>query len=186
MYGDEAMATDAPAHSRHPEVAEMAPEQDEPLTGMVVRSSHLLTRAEEMGLDLGPALMNVPEAGDEGELSILRQIMSATSVAELDSPWTAEGLAVYADRIIRVDAIRRAPSDFEDGLGWYLLLDIIDMDKDGERHTITTGSLSVCGQLIKAHALGALPLAVIPRRAKRPSRRGYFPMHLEICLPAAS
>lgn len=120
----------------------------------------------------------VPDAGGGGFDSILRAIATATDAADLDAPWRSEGIKEFANARLRVLGIRKMPSDFEGGLAWFLIIDAAIV-ATGEVIAVTTGALSVVAQLVKAHQLGAFPCIVTPRVATRPSRNGYYPVHLE-------
>lgn len=121
----------------------------------------------------------VPDAGAEGIESILAQVAAVTDPTALDAPWQAGGLAQYAGRSIIVRGIRKLPSDYPGPLPWFLIIDGQDPATGGEVH-LTTGSVSVVAQLVKAYVSGWLPIAVIPRLAERPTKDGYYPMHLEV------
>lgn len=148
-------------------------------TTLVPYESQLLSKARAIGVDLTPMLEQVPEADDDAYVGIIRSIIEAKDVAGLDAPWTAKSLQEYVDKPIRVDAIRKMPSDFDEGLGLYLVLDCT-ISNDGEKATLTTGSVNIVVQLVRAFTLNALPLVCIPRLSKKPSRNGYRPMHLEM------
>lgn len=121
----------------------------------------------------------VPEAGQDGFDGILASIAQAKGIHDLDAAWRSTGLEALRNRTIRVLGIRRMPSDYPGGLPWFLVIDAADV-LTGETVAITTGAVSVVAQLVKAHQLDAFPMDVIPRVAERPSRSGYFPVHLEI------
>jgi hypothetical protein len=124
-------------------------------------------------------LAEVPDAGNEGIEGILEQIATATSAQELDEPWRAGGLGKYVDVPLVVTGIRKMPSDFGSGLAFFLVVDGA-VRATGEKVAVTTGSVSVVAQLVKAWSLNAFPLLVVPRLAKRPTKDGYYPQHLEI------
>jgi hypothetical protein len=121
----------------------------------------------------------IPESTGDGMENILRQLAGAQSAADLDSPWSTEGILSLVDRRIRIVSARRMPSDYTEGLGWYLVLDTQDL-QTGELATVTCGSVSVVAQVAKAYQIGALPLSCIPREAKKPTKDGFRPIHLEI------
>lgn len=125
------------------------------------------------------SLTQIPEPSGDAYDRIIAQVMAAESVGELDAPWSNKGLDFLVDATIRVDDIRRMPSDFVDGIGHYLLLDVT-LPNDGSKCVVSTGSVNVCAQLVRAYVLGLFPLTVIPRRARKATAAGYFPMHLEI------
>lgn len=124
-------------------------------------------------------IATVPEAGGDGFDSILAAIALATDARDLDAPWRSEGLTAFANVPLVLTGIRRMPSDYPGGLPWFLIVDGA-IEETGETIAITTGAVSVVAQLVKAWALDAFPLRVVPRVATRPSRNGYFPQHLEM------
>lgn len=128
-----------------------------------------------------PLLAMIPEAGGDGAgyETILRQLAQAQDASELDAPWRAGGLQLYQDTSLVITDIRRMPSDYQGGLGWFLVVDAV-VKGTGERIAVTTGSVGVVAQLVKAYALGALPLTVIPRRSKKASKAGFYAWHLEM------
>jgi len=141
--------------------------------------SLILSNAGAVGAEMKALIATIPEADEDAYVGILASILSAETVEDIDAPWTARSLEAFIDAPLRVTGIRRMPSDFDQGLGTYLVVEA-NIPGDGERIVLTTGSVSVVMQLCKAYALGALPLLVIVRKAKRASANGYFPMHLEI------
>ncbi len=121
----------------------------------------------------------VPDAGQEGIESILRQLAAVTDPAALDTPWQAGGLADFVGRQIIVRGIRKMPSDYPGPLPWFLIIDGQDVTTGAEIH-LTTGAVSVVAQLVKAFAESWLPAVFIPRVSDRPTKDGYYPMHLEV------
>jgi len=145
---------------------------------------------EKMGFDLAqlseqalstfqPMLEQVPMASDNGAENIIMQIADAQSVDELDRAWEGQGWGDLLNRPVEVQAIRRAESDFDGGVGCYLIVDMTVLDS-GERTTVTTGASSVVAQLVKAYCLGALPLRCVLVQSKKASRNGRYPQHLQI------
>ena len=137
----------------------------------------LMTRADAEGFGLSAAFSLIPDGGGD-ELGILRQIMQANNVEELDTPWgKADGLKNFLGQRIRVNAAKKVPSDYAEGLGWFLVLDITDV-ASGEKFTVTTGSTSVMAQVLKAYSLGQVPFECAPVEADKQTDAGYFPQHL--------
>ena len=122
---------------------------------------------------------SIPEAGDEGATAILEQILRADAPDALDAPWRSTGLEPFVDQRLIVRGIRKAASEFAGGLPWFLILDCVD-PATGETISTTTGAVAVVAQLVRAFGMGWLPLEVVVRRASRPSKSGYYPMHLEV------
>jgi hypothetical protein len=120
----------------------------------------------------------LPEPDDDATERILAQLLRAKSTADLNKPWEAAGIQGYLDVPLRVLKVTRAPSDFEDGIGVYVVIHAVNV-RTNEPVIATTGSVSILAQLIMAHRNGWLPATVIPRGPKRKPRNGRFPMHLE-------
>jgi hypothetical protein len=125
-------------------------------------------------------LDQVPETpDDDANERILAQLAQASAIAQLDDPWRSEGMKAYRDVPLRVTDITRRPSDFEGPIPFFLVVKAGRLDT-GELVTFTTSALGAMAQLVKAYVSGWLPLDVIPRQAERPTRAGYWPMHLEV------
>ncbi len=110
---------------------------------------------------------------------IVLQLLQAQSPEELDEPWNGQGMLKLLDQRIKIMDVRRLPSEFLSGPGWYLGCDAV-LVETGEKIFATTGAIAVIAQLARICQAGWLGLEVIPRLARRKSRRGYYPVHLEI------
>jgi hypothetical protein len=124
-------------------------------------------------------LAAVPDAGEGGYERILEVIAQATDASELDAAWRTDDLAELAGIPLLIRGIAKAPSDFQGGLPWFLIVDAVN-ETSGERLTVTTGAVSVVAQLVRAFAMGAFPLRVRVVVAERPTSKGYYPQHLEV------
>lgn len=148
-------------------------------TAVATYDSQLLTAAQAAGVDLRAMLALVPEADDDAMVAIIVQIVNAQSPEQLDAPWSATGMERLDGQWISVRALKRMPSEYADGLGFYLIVDARIVET-GEIVSVSTGSVSIIVQLLRANALGAFPLTVKPVIAAKPSANGFRPMHLEI------
>lgn len=124
----------------------------------------------------------IPEATDDAYARIVRQLINSDHPDDLNRPWDANSLRDLIGEPIRVDSLRRMPSDFEAGIGFYLVVQGHNMRTD-EDVTATTGSVAIVAQLARLASMRAIPITVIPREAARPSRNGFRPMHLEVLVP---
>lgn len=127
-------------------------------------------------------LLHVPEPdpdADQATIKIVAQILAAQTAGDLDKPWDSDGMRHHFDQMLTVRSITRRPSDYTGGLGAYLGCDCI-LNETGEEQFITCGSVSCVAQLVRAHTLQVLPLIVIPRKANKPTPKGYWPYHLEV------
>lgn|SRR5487761_62857 len=134
--------------------------------------------------ELAQSIPWVESGAEDAELRIAEQVLAAGSAAELGSPWEARKFEALLDVPVRVVAMRRAESDYQSGPGWYLILDVIELET-GEKVTVTTGALAVMVQLVKAQAAGWMPLLCTLRQSLKPSKLGYRPQHLEVQGPVS-
>ena len=120
----------------------------------------------------------VPDAGGDGS-AIIAQIAAAQSPDALNDPWEGEplDLETMLGLTLRFERIAKAPSDFQDGLGFYLLVDAVRGDT-GEYVRLTTGSTNVVPQLVRAYVMGWLPRWATVEQSKKATTRGFFPQHL--------
>lgn len=147
---------------------------------IIDRGGRLLSRLEALQVEIQPLFDDVPDSNEDDDafIRILEQLAGAQTLADLQAPWDSNGLEKYVDQSILVTAIRKTKSRFEGGFTHYLVLDA--KTKDGELVVTTTSSGSTVVQLLKARALGQLPLLCIPRAAT--TAKGYTAMHLEFPL----
>lgn len=147
---------------------------------MPTKETAELGEAQNLGVMVRNLIEAVPETdSSDAQYRIAQQILFAKDVSELDQPWSGTaGLGEYNGQEIVIHSIRRAPSSFKAGTGVFLILDV--EQATGEHTVVTTGSVSVVVQLLKAYDLNAFPLRVIPRVSDRESSNGYYPQHLEI------
>ena len=139
--------------------------------------THRLLRVSDLtAMQLEPLLDQIPEAAGDDD-RILQAILAAESPDEIDSPWRGQGLRSLVEQVIKVNGIRWAPSDFPEGIGIFLIVDVTLAD--GERTVTTTGSASVVLQLCKLHAMDAFPMEFIVKQGQSKRDPGRRPMHLE-------
>lgn len=122
-------------------------------------------------------LEQVPEPDDDATARIVAAILGAEAAEELDAAWDAEGMRDYVDQVIRVKRVHKLPSDYQGGLGVFLVC-LCDQPHIGEEFILTTGSVSIVAQLVRAHVAGWLPIEVVTRSAE--TRQKYQAMHLEL------
>jgi hypothetical protein len=124
----------------------------------------------------------LPQDDTGGTESIVAQILAAETFEELDSPWSASDTEDLIGTVLTIESVKARRSDYADGLGFYVIATgkVYGTDKPV---TFTTGSVSVVAQLVKAYAMGALPLVCTLQQAERPTEKGYRPQHLAIVTP---
>src|SRR5262249_53464257 len=121
----------------------------------------------------------IPAESDAGMERILAQVLNAEHWDELDAPWETSAVEAMAGKRLAFRRVERRPSDFREGLGIFLVCHCAGVDT-GEEIVVTTGSVGVVGQLVRAYALGAMPLVAEFVIAERPTRDGYHPHHLKV------
>lgn len=127
----------------------------------------------------------IPEADGSGTERILLSILNAKTWDELDDPWDTTKSDELLGVELAIHTISRHASSYADGLGVFLVVHAKRVDDDTEV-VFSTGSVSVVGQLVRAFMLGAFPMYAILRKSDTPTKRGYYPMHLEILASAGA
>ena len=122
------------------------------------------------------ALAAIPEAGNEGWEGILATIARAERPEDLDAAWRSSGGRDFVGRPIEVRSLRRLPSDFGEGLPFFLVADSVDLET-GELLAITTGAVGVVGAWAIAAVRGWLPIRGMIVQSERPTDAGYYPQH---------
>lgn len=138
----------------------------------LVLSTATIERFQEM-------VILIPDTEGGGVENILASIFDATSAAELEKPWSDMDRGIPLGVPFLANGLTKSASDFRDGLGFYLVVDAIDL-RTGESVEWVTGSVSVVAQLVKAYQLGILPQAFKLVEAEKASKAGYKPQHLEV------
>ena len=124
--------------------------------------------------------VNIPEADDGGAYeNIVLQLLAASDVDGLNAPWDTSDAEKIAGQRIVIETIERRPSDFNAGLGIYLVCKGV-IPKTGEAFVWSTGSVSVVAQLARAHFLGAFPVTAQLVISDTPTKNGYRPHRLQV------
>ena len=76
--------------------------------------------------------------------------------------------------ILGIDAVRN--SDFEGGVGVYLIVSAID--SEGELVKLDIGQTDPMGKLLKLHELNAFPWRVTFEKSEKATKGGFFPINL--------
>ena len=121
----------------------------------------------------------IPDAEEGGVSNILAQIFAAQTADDLEKPWSDDERGIPLGRAFTLLSVSKRASDFRDGLGFYLELDVIDLST-GEQTVWVTGSVSAVAQIVKAYSLGLLPINFVLVEAEKASKAGYKPQHLEV------
>lgn len=121
----------------------------------------------------------IPAELDGGTEDILRKVLSAKTWEQIDEPWKTTDVEDILGKRLVVSKVTRRPSSFSEGLGMFLIVDLLD-PRTGKHYIKTTGSVSVVGQFAALYAMGATAVTIEWCRAKRPSERGYYPQHIVV------
>lgn len=143
------------------------------------RDAPLVEREVAVNAAVEKLLLEIPYDPDAGMVNILEQILSATTLDELDQPWAINGLGQFVDQVVQIEEITRMPSDYRDGYAWYVVARGVVMET-GEALSFSTSSKSIITQLLLARRMGLLPARFIVRVADEPTENGYYPQHLEV------
>ncbi|HVT14578.1 MAG TPA: hypothetical protein VHQ90_00155 [Thermoanaerobaculia bacterium] len=148
-------------------------------------NQELIVKGELLSTALGATeamvlLVNeLPEASGDATERILAAILTAQTAEEVNAIWDAQGIELYLDVPLRIDWVERAPSEFEDGIGVYVVIHGHNPRTD-QPVTVTTGSINVIGILIQAVRNDWLPMMATPRGPKRVPKSGRTPYRLEL------
>lgn len=124
-------------------------------------------------------IAQLPDAQDDGGLSIYRELLSARTWQDLNNPYNGKSMIRWNGRELIVDQMHKMPSTMRGPLAWYVVAHAAASDT-GEEAVFVTSSRSAVIQLTTAYLHGWLPLVVVPRVSKRPTDRGHYPHYLDI------
>jgi hypothetical protein len=142
--------------------------QDSPaVSGEVIVPERGLASLSSAGLASIQAMLScVPQSDAGGVENIIAAIAQATSVEELDSPWESWKASELVNTPIRIQSATQAESDFEGGLGVFLVVRASIL-ASGEVVTFMAGSAAIVAQIAQAYAIDqANPGKGLPFNAK--------------------
>jgi len=128
---------------------------------------------------LAQRLEIIPEGGDDAMEQMINAILNIERIEDIDAPWNSNGFGEYADWALHLRGAKRLASDYKDSCGWFVVVDAI-VKATGEAIALSTSSTAVMSQLIVIQARNWFPCDMIPRYAERPTKSGYYPMHLDL------
>lgn len=138
----------------------------------ILQDKQLLERFADM------AVM-IPAEDGGGTESILRQLLSAQTWADLNEPWESTDIDDIIGKHLRLESVVRRPSTFAGGLGQFLIVKCSDQ-KTGKKYVKTTGSISVVGAFAWLYATGTTAVLFEWCKAARPTEQGFYPQHIRI------
>jgi hypothetical protein len=134
---------------------------------------------------LAVLLASVPVDQENGSQRIAEQLLTGTSIVDLNAPWDSTGGREMAGKQLRIDAVKARPSQFPGGLRAFLVAEGFDL-QTGERAVITTSAMAPVIQLARCAYEGWLPAYCVVEVADRPTERGFYPYHLRFTPPPAA
>lgn len=143
------------------------------------QASELATLPEALMRQFSELAMMLPETESDGGASIIQAVLNTVDVQGLDNPWDAKEPEKLCGEWLIITEASRSISTYAEGLGVFLVVTAVREDS-GEEIVFTTGSMAVVAQIVRAYTIGAIPLRAKMLMAERASKKGYFPMHLEI------
>lgn len=136
-------------------------------TEIVLKESTIATFAQ---------MLTALEEYDAGGLdSILEGIFAAKTVDEYNAVLGGDR-ALPMDREIRVDRVRYARSDYQQGLPFYAVIDGLDL-KTKKPAQWVTGATTVVGTLVHAAASGHLPISGYAHESDEATKNNYHPVN---------
>lgn len=111
----------------------------------------------------------------EGMESILADIAKADSVEDYNKVLNSER-QLPMDRLVRINRIRYAESEYAAGLPFYLVIDGVDINAEKEDQWVT-GATTVVAMLVRAAFAGHLPIVGFAKESDKPTKSGYRPVN---------
>lgn len=146
---------------------------------LAVRTAAQLESMRRADAYLAQQMEVIPEAGDDVIERMMELIVLAESIEDIDAPWNSDGLGQYADHVLTLRGLKKIPSDYANTCGWFLVVDTV-VRHDSSEIVLSTSSRLTMAQLVTVHNKGWMPCDMIPRYSKRPTKAGYYPMHLDL------
>lgn len=115
------------------------------------------------------------EFDTEGMDGIMKDIFAVNTVADYNRIFEGDR-ELPEDKIIQVDRVRYARSEFAAGLPFYLVIDGVDV-QSGEVGQWVTGATTIVAMLTRAAFAGHLPCVGFARKSKKPTKNGYTPVN---------
>lgn len=151
--------------------------EEAPLVPEVIPGNAILPQPSDFERMLETSRSQALEDPEQVSRTIAERILSAGSVEEVLTPGEARHARELLDTPVTVHAVHFNQSDFEDGIGFYAVVDVTDTES-GDTFAVTCGGRNVMAQLYQLARLNALPCDVRFTQARKPTRAGYWPLWL--------
>lgn len=147
-------------------------------TEIVLKTTGEIATPDSINEYLSRIVEKLPDQDEGDAYGILAQIINSDGLEDLDSPWQSAGMKQYDGYAVEIRSIKKMPSDIPGGLDWYLLCEGVVLET-GEYKAFSTSASAVLAQLLVAWDRGYFPYRCYIRIAKKPTKKGFYPMHLE-------
>lgn len=117
------------------------------------------------------------EDPDAAARAITERILNATTIEEILGQPEVRHARDLLDVPVLVNAVHFNQSDFEEGPGFYAIVDVEDPDT-GDTFAVSCGGRNVMAQLYALAKIDAFPAKVKITQARKPTRQGYWPLWL--------
>lgn len=121
----------------------------------------------------------LPRGESDGGAGIIASLIEAGSPEALNAPWEADSTKSLVGKVVQINGVKVRDSDYTEGLGVFLVVEAVNLTT-GEAMVFTTGAGSVVSQLVIAHAQGWMPLVAEIVQSSKPTKDGYYPIHLRV------
>ena len=144
------------------------------------KSDALANRGADIDLAEVNSIMDlVPDVDEDPTPRMAAAIMAAGDPEDWASVFEGQSIKDNAGKKIRVTAIRKAPSSYDGPIKQFLVADVIYLDS-GEAGVLSISSVISMIQLLVAHQRQWLPLDFEIVQKDKPTRKGFFPIHLKV------
>lgn len=113
----------------------------------------------------------------EAQRSIVQRILKGATFDEIFGETEAVHARDLLDEPLSIRGFKLAKGDFEDGLGYFAVIDAMAM-KTGEVIVVTCGATNVLAQLYAAQRAGLFPIDVRFTEPEKATAKGYKPLWL--------
>lgn len=120
-------------------------------------------------------LTGLDEFDAEGMDGIMKDIFAATTVEDYNRIFEGDR-ELPEDKMLQIDRVRYARSEFAAGLPFYAVLDGVDV-QSGEVGQWVTGATTIVGMLVRAAFANQLPVVGFARKSAKPTKSGYTPIN---------
>lgn len=129
----------------------------------------------EMFAEMATALEEYDTGGSD---SILQGIFKAETLDDYNAIFEGDR-GMPLNKELKVTRVRYAKSDYEAGLPFYLVADVIDT-RTGETKEYTIGATVPVAILTRASFLGQLPILIELVESDKPTKGGYRPINVHV------